>query len=244
MLDLDGVWRDGDVGDAMSSLILIADDASEGVEILDAALRREGFRTVVAADGQQAVDLHASLKPDLVLLDVRLPLRDGWDVLGELRRCGETPVIMVGEATADKLQALRIGADDYILKPFKPIEVVASVLAILRRSSNGGRSAKVLRVGPLEVQLENYLAAILTPAGKRRLDLTLTEFRILAHMARVPLRVFSRTEIMQACFPNQDVLERTIDSHVSHLRRKLEGADAAGLLTNVRGVGYRIEAEF
>ena len=227
----------------MSSLILIADDASEGVEILDAALRREGFRTVVAADGQQAVDLHASLKPDLVLLDVRLPLRDGWDVLGELRRCGETPVIMVGEATADKLQALRIGADDYILKPFKPIEVVASVLAILRRSSNGGRSAKVLRVGPLEVQLENYLAAILTPAGKRRLDLTLTEFRILAHMARVPLRVFSRTEIMQACFPNQDVLERTIDSHVSHLRRKLEGADAAGLLTNVRGVGYRLEAE-
>jgi two-component system response regulator AdeR len=244
LLDLDGFWRDGGDGDAMSSLILIADDASEGVEILDAALRREGFRTVVAADGQQAVDLHASLKPDLVLLNVRLPLRDGWDVLGELRRRGETPVIMVGaqDAPANKLQALRIGADDYIVKPFKPIEVVACVQTILRRSS-GGRSAKVLHVGPLEVQLENYLAAILTPAGKRRLDLTLTEFRILAHMARVPLRVFSRNEIMQACLPNQDVLERTIDSHVSHLRRKLENADAAGLLTNVRGVGYRLEAE-
>jgi len=228
----------------MSSLILIADDASESVEILDATLRREGFRTVVAADGQQAVDRHASLKPDLVLLGVRLSVRDGWDVLGELRRRGETPIIMIGDQSdaADKLQALRIGADDYVAKPFKPAEVVASVQAILRRSS-GDRSAKVLRVGPLEVQLENYLAAILTPAGKRRLDLTLTEFRILAHMARVPLRVFSRTEIMQACFANQDVLERTIDSHVSHLRRKLEGADAAGLLTNVRGVGYRLEAE-
>jgi two-component system response regulator AdeR len=166
-------------------------------------------------------------------------------VLGELRRRGETPVIMVGDRSeaADKLQALRICADDYIAKPFKPIEVVASVQAMLRRINGGGRNAKVLRVGPLEVQLENYLAAILTPAGKRRLDLTLTEFRILAHMARVPLRVFSRSEIMQACFPNQNVLERTIDSHVSHLRRKLDAADAAGLLTNVRGVGYRLEAE-
>lgn len=229
----------------MSSLILIADDAAEGVEILDAALRRDGFRTVVAADGQQAADLHASLKPDLALLNVRLPVRDGWDVLGELRRRGETPVIMVGdrdEAT-DKLQALRIGADDYIAKPFKPAEVTASIQTILRRSSGGGRAAKTLRVGPLEVQLENYLAAILTPSGKRRLDLTLTEFRILAHMARTPLRVFSRSEIMQACFPNQAVLERTIDSHVSHLRRKLDAADAAGLLTNVRGVGYRLETE-
>lgn len=228
----------------MSSLILIADDAAEGVEILDAALRRDGFRTVVAADGQQAADLHALLKPDLALLSVRLPVRDGWDVLGELRRRGDTPVIMVGERdeATDKLQALRIGADDYIAKPFKPAEVTASIQTILRRSG-GGRAAKTLRVGPLEVQLENYLAAILTPSGKRRLDLTLTEFRILAHMARTPLRVFSRSEIMQACFPNQAVLERTIDSHVSHLRRKLDAADAAGLLTNVRGVGYRLEAE-
>lgn len=228
----------------MSSLILIADDAAESVEVLDAALRRDGFRTVVAADGQQAADLHASLKPDLALLSVRLPVRDGWDVLGELRRRGETPVIMVGDRdeAADKLQALRIGADDYIAKPLKPAEVTASIQTILRRSG-GGRAAKTLRVGPLEVQLENYLAAILTPSGKRRLDLTLTEFRILAHMAHTPLRVFSRSEIMQACFPNQAVLERTIDSHVSHLRRKLDAADAAGLLTNVRGVGYRLEAE-
>ena len=131
----------------MSSLILIADDAAEGVEILDAALRRDGFRTVVAADGQQAADLHASLKPDLALLSVRLSVRDGWDVLGELRRRGETPVIMVGDRdeAADKLQALRIGADDYIAKPFKPAEVTASIQTILRRSG-GGRAAKTLRV--------------------------------------------------------------------------------------------------
>ncbi|WP_313010859.1 response regulator [Brevundimonas sp.] len=228
----------------MSSLILIADDDRESVERLDAALRREGLRTVVADDGQQAIELHAALKPDLVLLSVALPVRDGWDVLGELRRRGDTPVVMIGEQDQPhhRLQALRIGADDHLTRPADPLEVAARVQSILRRAT-GGRNAKVLRVGPLEIQLENYMAAVLKTGGRRRLDLTLTEFRILAHMARTPLRVFSRKEIMQACFDNQAVLERTIDSHVSHLRRKLEGADAAGLLTNVRGVGYRLEAE-
>ncbi|RYE54813.1 MAG: response regulator transcription factor, partial [Hyphomicrobiales bacterium] len=122
LLDFDGRRSDGG---AMSSLILIADDDAESVEALDACLRREGFRTVVASDGQQAADLHAALKPDLVLLNIRLPIRDGWDVLGELRRRGETPVIMVSDLdlSTNKLQALRIGADDYVVKPFKPIEV-------------------------------------------------------------------------------------------------------------------------
>lgn len=142
----------------------------------------------------------------------------------------------------DKLQALRIGADDYIVKPFKPIEVVARVHAILRRSV-GAPGAKVLRVGSVEIQLENYLVSVATPQGRRRLDLTLTEFRILAHMARIPLRVFTRAELMQACFPNQEVQERTIDSHVSHLRRKLEASGAPDILTNVRGVGYRLEPD-
>ena len=228
----------------MSSLILIADEDREGADALVVVLRREGLRTVVVEDGQQAIDIHAALKPDLVLLGVALPVRDGWDVLGELRRLGETPVVMIGAdgQPRQRLHALRIGADDHLARPVDPIEVAARVQSLLRRSG-GGRAAKVLRVGPLEVQLENYMAAVLTAEGRRRLDLTLTEFRILAHMARTPLRVFSRAEIMQACFANQTVLERTIDSHVSHLRRKLEGADAAGLLTNVRGVGYRLEAE-
>lgn len=226
----------------MSSLILIAEDEAEIAEILDAYMRREGFRTVLAADGQQALDLHASLKPDMVLLDVRMPIRDGWDVLGELRRRGETPVVMVTalDQDLDKLQALRIGADDYLVKPFNPIEVVARVQAILRRRV-GAPDAKLLRVGPVEVNIENYLAAVVQPEGRRRLDLTLTEFRILAHMARIPLRVFTRAELTEACFPNQDVAGRTVDSHVSHLRRKLEAGGAPGLLVNVRGVGYRLE---
>lgn len=101
--------------------------------------------------------------------------------------------------------------------------------------------ASVLRVGAVEVSVENYLAAIVQPEGRRRLHLTLTEFRILAHMARIPLRVFTRAELTEACFPNQDVAGRTVDSHVSHLRRKLEAGGAPGLLVNVRGVGYRLE---
>jgi two-component system, OmpR family, response regulator AdeR len=228
----------------MTPLVLIAESDAETADGLDASLRREGFRTALASDGQAVLDLQDSLKPDLIFLGADLPVRDGWDVLGEVRRRGETPVIMLATQgrEAGRLQALRIGADDYLIQPLTPVEAAARARAILRRTL-GAQKAKVLRVGPLEVQLENYLAAVILHEGRRRLDLTLTEFRILAHMARTPLRVFSRADIMQACFPNQDVLERTIDSHVSHLRRKLETSGAAGLLRNVRGVGYRLEPE-
>lgn len=121
----------------MTALVLIAEDEPEIAEILDAYLAREGFRTAVAADGRVALDLHAALKPDLVLLDVGMPKLDGWSVLGELRRRGETPVIMITalDQDIDKLQALRIGADDYVVKPFNPVEVVARVRAVLRRAA-------------------------------------------------------------------------------------------------------------
>lgn len=228
----------------MTPLVLIAESDAETADGLDASLRREGFRTALAADGQAALNLQASLRPDLILLGVDLPVRDGWDVLGEVRRRDETPVIMVAAEgqPGERLQALRIGADDYVIRPLNLTETAAHVRALLRRTF-GAQKGGVLRVGPLEVQLDNYLVSVVLREGRRRLDLTLTEFRILAHMARAPLRVFSRTDIMQACFPNQDVLERTIDSHVSHLRRKLETSGAAGLLRNVRGVGYRLEPE-
>lgn len=229
----------------MNHLILIADDEPEIAEILDAYLRREGFRTGCAANGQEALDLHASLRPDLVLLDVRMPVRDGWDVLGELRRRGDTPVVMVTalDQDFDKLQALRIGADDYIVKPFNPVEVVARARAILRRGMGPATERGALRVGPVEVNVENYMAAVVTLEGRRRLDLTLTEFRILAHMARIPLRVFTRIELAQASGLGEDVQARTVDSHVSHLRRKLEAAGSGPILTNVRSVGYRLEPE-
>src|SRR6516225_10456279 len=120
-----------------NALILIVEDEPEIAEILDAYLVREGFRTYRAADGQVAIDVQPSIKPDLVLLDVKIPRRDGWAVLAELSRRGGTPVIMLTalDEDIDRLQGLRLGADDYIVKPFNPVEVVARVHAVLRRTS-------------------------------------------------------------------------------------------------------------
>lgn len=226
--------------DIENPLILIAEDETEIADIIAAYLERENMRTVRAADGRSALELHQYLKPDLVLLDVMMPKLDGWQVLADLRRRGNTPVIMLTalDQDVDKLQALRTGADDYIVKPFNPVEVAARTRAVLRRSGETGNA--VLRVGPVEVDLESHLVTVLAQEDPVRPSLTLTEFRLLAHMARAPLRVFSRGELIDACLPGGDALQRTVDSHLSKLRRKLEEAGAPGLVNNVRGVGYRL----
>ncbi len=223
-----------------NALILIVEDEPEIAEILDAYLVREGFRTYRAADGQVAIDIQPSIKPDLVLLDVKMPRRDGWAVLAELSRRGNTPVIMLTalDEDIDRLQGLRLGADDYIVKPFNPVEVVARVHAVLRRTS-GLRAQRVLRAGTLEIDTESYQASVHTNGGSTSLALTLTEFRILAHMMKSPNRVFSRSELVDACLPGSDALERTVDSHMSNLRKKLEQAGRSDAITVVRGVGYR-----
>ncbi|KND17319.1 response regulator [Pannonibacter sp. Q-1] len=227
----------------MTALVLIAEDDDEISAILDAYLVREGFRTVQARDGRTALDLHLALKPDLVLLDVTMPRLDGWEVLAELRRRGTTPAIMITalDKDIDRLQGLRIGADDYVVKPFNPIEVVARAKAVLRRAGVAS-AAGVLRAGNLAIDLDAYEASFDDGAGPVRLSLTLTEFRILAHMARSPARVFTRSELVDACLPGSDALDRTVDSHLSKLRKKLEQAGATGLLPGVRGIGYRLSA--
>jgi len=136
-----------------NALILVAEDEPDIAEVIAAYLEREGFRTVRAADGRAALDLHLALKPDLVMLDVQMPRLNGWDVLAELRRRGDTPVIMLTalDQDIDKLQALRIGADDYVVKPFNAAEVAARARAVLRRA--GDRTGTILRAGPIEVDL-------------------------------------------------------------------------------------------
>lgn len=227
----------------MAALVLIAEDDEEIASILDAYLQREEFRTVLARDGRTALDLHLALKPDLVLLDVNMPRLDGWEVLAELRRRGTTPAIMITalDMDIDRLQGLRIGADDYVVKPFNPIEVVARAKAVLRRSGLA-TAGGVLRVGDLSIDLDGYQASFGTGSEARPLALTLTEFRILAHMARNPGKVFTRGELVDACLPGSDALDRTVDSHLSKLRKKLEQAGAHGLLPGVRGIGYRLSA--
>ena len=227
--------------DTTNSLILIAEDEPEIAAILEAYLVRDGLRTVHARDGLIALELHKTLKPDLVLLDVKMPNVDGWEVLSRIRAFSDTPVIMVTALDQDieKLMALRVGADDYVVKPFNPAEVTARVRAILRRVNKNIRS-DVMRAGPLQIDLESHLAYVVTHDKKTMLSLTLTEFRLLAHMARAPSRVFSRSELVDACLPESDALERTVDSHISNLRKKLSEVGAAHLLAGIRGVGYRL----
>ncbi|OYY70060.1 response regulator [Sphingomonas sp. 28-63-12] len=225
-----------------NALILIAEDDADIAQILTAYLDRDGFRTICANDGEIALMHHRSLRPDLVLLDVQMPKLDGFEVLAEIRRRGMTPVIM---ATArmddlDKLSALRIGADDYVVKPFNPLEVVARIKAVLRRVRNDDITDRQIRWGPLAIDPEGYAVHVQSNDKTVALDLTLTEFRLLAHLTRQPSRVFSRAELLDACLPEGEALERTVDSHVSKLRRKLETAGAAGLCCGVRGVGYRL----
>lgn len=225
----------------MSALVLVAEDETEIAEIEIAYLEREGFRCVHALDGQVALDLHKALKPDLVLLDVGLPRLDGWEVLAEIRRRGNTPIIMVTarDQDIDKLQALRIGADDYVVKPFNAAEVVARAAAVLRRISAHGRD-ELIRVGPLQIDVQSHLASVLSGDELHHLNLTLTEYRILVHMAGAPTRAFTRAEIVDACLPGGDALDRTVDSHISKLRRKLTDAGLPDMPSGVRGVGYRL----
>jgi two-component system response regulator AdeR len=230
---------------ASRALVLIAEDEPEIAEILAAYLARDGLRTVHAPDGQAALALHIALKPDLVLLDVQMPRVDGWKVLSEIRHRGGTPVIMLTamDQDIDKLMGLRIGADDYVVKPFNAAEVVARVQAVLRRSRAAGPVAgtpQVLRAGIFQVDPETHEATVYLGDQSHLLDLTLTEFKLLACLMRSPRRVFSRLELLESCLPEGDTLERTVDSHISKLRKKLEAIGIEGLPVSVRGVGYRL----
>ncbi|WP_298123691.1 response regulator [Brevundimonas sp.] len=235
---------EGGAPEVDNALILIVEDEAEIAEILDAYLVRAGFRTVRAADGEAALLHHRMLRPDLVLLDVRLPRRDGHAVLAEIRAVSDVPVIMATALGEDleKLMALRVGADDYVVKPFNPLEVVARVQAVLRRTAGRNAGSGRLTLDAIEIDLEAHAVRRLGPDGEAGvIPVTLTEFRILAHMARQPRRVFTRADLLDACLPGEgDALERTVDSHVSKLRKKLEQAGETGYLEGVRGVGYRL----
>lgn len=223
-------------------LVLIAEDEVEIAQILTAYLERSGLRTTHACNGHEALSMHMALKPDLVLLDIQMPGIDGWRVLSEIRHRGQTPVIMLTalDQDIDKLMGLRIGADDYVVKPFNPAEVVARVQTVLRRTQiNRAIPIPVLRVDAFQIDLDNYEVTVQVGQHHHKLDLTLTEFKILAWLMRTPKRVVSRSELLANCLPEGDTQERTVDSHVSKLRKKLEILGVEGVPSSVRGIGYR-----
>jgi len=231
---------------ASSALVLVVEDEPAIASILCAYLERNGLRTRSAADGTEALRLFRQLRPDLVLLDIHLPEVDGIDVLRAIRDGGQTPVIMVTALAddVDKLLALRLGADDYVVKPFNPPEVVARVRAVLRRTRAPADSAPApIRVGAIEIDAQAHSAAVYDAGGRAQplpLTLTLTEFRLLNCLAAQPRRCFPRAYLIEQCLPESDALERVIDSHMSKLRRKLQLAGQEGLIETVRGIGYRL----
>jgi two-component system, OmpR family, response regulator AdeR len=218
-------------------LVLIVEDEPDIADLLEAYLRRDGFRTERAADGSSAMRLHSVARPDLVLLDVNIPEMDGFEVLQKIRGAAQTPVIMVTAMAEDldKLLGLKLGADDYVVKPFSPLEVVARVKAVLRRVG-AQASQQPLRFANLEL---DPVAVRVRVAGQR-LETTLTEYRILEHLLRHPNRTFSRSELLEVALPESDALERVIDTHLGNLRKKLELAGVPELIETVRGMGFRL----
>jgi two-component system, OmpR family, response regulator AdeR len=220
-----------------SPLVLIVEDESDIADLLEAYLRRETFRTERASDGSSAVRLHLAARPDLVLLDVNLPEFDGFEVLRRIRETAQTPVIMLTALSEDldKLLGLKLGADDYVVKPFSPLEVVARVKAVLRRVGSQAAS-QPLRI----VNLELDPVAVRVRVAGNPLDVTMTEYRMLEHFMRHPNRAFTRAELLEVALPNSDALERVIDTHLGNLRKKLEVAGMPDIIQTVRGLGFRL----
>ncbi len=220
--------------------ILVVDDEPRIVQLVRDYLEHSGFTVLVASDGQAALRTARTGRPDLIVLDLGLPGLDGLDVTRALRREGEVPIIMLTARTeeTDKLVGLELGADDYLTKPFSPKELVARVRAVLRRAEGLRSPTDVIRVGTdIELDVPRMEARI----RARRVDLTKTEFQLLATMARQPGRVFTRAQLLDAVKGVAfESYERAIDAHIKNIRRKIEqDPRSPRYVLTVFGVGYR-----
>lgn len=228
----------------MSQSVLIVDDEPGILEIVSAYLRRDGFRVRVATTGRRALAVIELQPPDLIVLDLMLPDITGEAICAELRKVSNVPILMLTAKSAeeDRLRGLALGADDYLVKPFSPRELVARVRAILRRvQPDQGPAADLLLLdgGRLEVDFAAHVARV----DDRPVVLTASEFRLLSTLCGRPGRVFSRAELLEAMQGHDvDGFERTVDVHIKNLRRKLDDAAprASRYVVTVYGVGYRL----
>lgn len=231
--------------DHSGKTILVVEDDYDIGDIVENYLKKSDFHVIRAMNGLQALEIQATHAIDLIILDVKMPQMTGWDVLSTLRQSKATPVIMLTalDQEVDKIVALRMGADDFVVKPFNPNELVARVQAVLRRSSLTvqQQAQQTIHYKNIVINCENHNVSIKRDNQLYPLLLTLTEYKILVLMAQYPYKVFTRNELMSQCLPDSDALERTVDSHVSKLRKKLEDQNLMNLLINVRGVGYRLD---
>lgn len=222
-----------------TALVLIVEDEPDLAESLELHFRHDGFRTERATTGERALALAHAARPDLILLDLGLPGIDGIEVLRRLRSGSSVPVVILTARAeeVDEVVGLGLGADDYLVKPVTARRLLAHARAVLHRVHGAAaRGPDVVRVGALDVDGYRMEARL----GGIPLGLTLTEFRLLQHLARTPGRAIARTELCEAALPEGDSLERAVDLHVVHLRRKLAAAGAGTSIATIRGVGYAL----
>jgi len=223
--------------------VLIVDDEPKIVQLARDYLEHAGMRVLTAHDGKFALAVARAEKPDLIVLDLGLPEMDGLDVTRALRKESAVPIIMLtarNEET-DKLVGLELGADDYIVKPFSPKELVARVRAVLRRFEAARAGAETIRVADITLDVPKLRATI----GGRAIDLTPTEFQLLATLAREPGRIFTRAQLLDAVRGVAfESYERAIDAHVKNIRRKIEpDPREPRYILSVYGVGYKMSDE-
>ena len=229
--------------------ILVVDDEPQIVEILERYLLDEGFQVCLARDGAEAVSVTIEERPDLVLMDLKMPTMNGLDAFREIRTSSDVPVIMLTSRSdeVDRIVGLELGADDYITKPFSPREVVARVKTVLRRTDNRqgmtreslpDASQMSVRIGELEIDFGGHEVRI----RNETVSLTPTEFRILEMLARSPGMTFTRAQLLDKVKGDDlEIFDRTLDRHIANLRHKIEfDASNPRLIQTVFGVGYKM----
>ncbi len=230
----------------MTHRILIVDDDKHIVRLLKAYLEQAGLAIITAYDGEEAQRVIRRERPDLVVLDLMLPGRDGWDITRWMRsdqQLASIPILMLTARVedVDKILGLELGADDYLTKPFNPREVVARVRAILRRASGGASASSILQVGALRLDVDQHTLSV----SGELVEVTPTEFALLKTLMEHPNHAFTRAELLEKALGyTYEGLDRTLDSHIKNVRKKIEpDASHPHYLETVFGVGYRMRDE-
>ena len=227
----------------MATTVLLVEDDRNITELLQLYLEKEGYRVLTASDGRQGLEVFRKEKPNLVLLDVMMPVMDGWETCRTLRSESQVPIVMLtakGE-TNDKVQGLKLGADDYITKPFEMREVLARLEAILRRTGTVSPAAASKRLSFDRLVIDMDAFELIVDGNK--VDAPPKEMELLFYLASTPNRVYTRNQLLDEVWGFDYFGDsRTVDVHVKRLREKLEGVSEKWSLKTVWGVGYKFEA--
>jgi len=221
----------------MPALILVVDDEPKVARLARDYLEKNGFRVLTAGDGQSALIAARREKPDLIILDLMLPNMDGREVCRILRRESDVPIIMLTALSEeiDQVTGLEIGADDYITKPFSPRALVARARALLRRTHGDIKAPSIIRIGGLELDPDKYVVTF----NDSPLKLTPNEFKLLQILAGRPGQTLTREQLLDDLHGAASSMDRSVDSHIKNLRKKLETASGKTMIETIYGIGYR-----